>query len=167
MSGTEIILECGRPGCNETFNTGRSLWAAAAIEGREAGWDTDSNPEVCPAHIAARLEYLRSQIQAECISYSELSELQALAAHIDAGDTELLEWAGVPEDAPFIKGGALESTNPPVPAPLKYLAARQALKSYGADYARYIENSIDELLAKGIDVRHQTLGESLAGNDGD
>jgi hypothetical protein len=149
MSGTEIILECGRPGCNETFNTGRSLWAAAAIEGREAGWNTDSNPEVCPAHnIPARLEYLRSQIQAECISYSELSELQALAGHIDAGDVELLEWAGVPEDAPiygacgaedcrecrplfdadnrpipgtedapFIKGGALESTNPPAPKP--------------------------------------------------
>lgn len=65
----------------------------------------------------ARLEYLRGEIRAERISYSELSELQGLAAHIDAGDTELLEWAGVPEDAPFIKGGPLESTNPPVPAP--------------------------------------------------
>lgn len=47
--------------------------------------------------IAQRLEYLRSQIQAECISYSELAELQALADEIEPGDTELLEWAGVPE----------------------------------------------------------------------
>lgn len=69
--------------------------------------------------IPARLEYLRGEIRAERISYSELSELQGLAAHIDAGDSELLQWAGVPEDAPedapFIKGGTLESTNPGAP----------------------------------------------------
>jgi hypothetical protein len=46
--------------------------------------------------IAGRLEYLRSQIQAECISYGELAELQGLAEYIDS-DVELLEWAGVPE----------------------------------------------------------------------
>lgn len=45
----------------------------------------------------ARLEYLRSQINAECISYSELYELQTLAPHIDPFDVQLLEWAGVPE----------------------------------------------------------------------
>jgi hypothetical protein len=44
-----------------------------------------------------RLEYLRSQIRAECIGYSELAELQGLAEFIDPGDVELLEWAGVPE----------------------------------------------------------------------
>lgn len=37
----------------------------------------------------ARLEYLRSQIRAECISYGELHELQ--------NTVELLQWAGVPE----------------------------------------------------------------------
>lgn len=151
---------------------------------------------------AARLEYLRGEIQAERISYSEISELQALAAHIEPGDVELLQWAGVPEDGltaewrrvplapcprcqklmpagqtfcnacstedgPVIKGGAPESTNGGVPAPFKHLAARQALETYGAGYAGYIERHIDELLTKGIDVRHQSLGERLAGNDGD
>jgi hypothetical protein len=47
--------------------------------------------------IPARLEYLRGEIRAERISTGELIELQALAGHIDAGDVELLEWAGVPE----------------------------------------------------------------------
>lgn len=50
--------------------------------------------------IAARLEYLRSQIRAESISWGEVHELQGLADYIDSGDTELLEWAGVPEFAP-------------------------------------------------------------------
>jgi hypothetical protein len=47
--------------------------------------------------LATRLEYLRGEIQAERISTGELTELQSLAAHIEPGDTELLEWAGVPE----------------------------------------------------------------------
>lgn len=44
-----------------------------------------------------RLEYLRSQIEAECISWGELAELQDLVEYIDPGDVQLLEWAGVPE----------------------------------------------------------------------
>ena len=44
-----------------------------------------------------RLEYLRGQIRAECISMGELVELQGMADQIDPGDVELLEWAGVPE----------------------------------------------------------------------
>lgn len=44
-----------------------------------------------------RLEYLLSQLRAESISYGELAELQSLAEHIDPGDVELLEAAGVPE----------------------------------------------------------------------
>ena len=47
--------------------------------------------------IAQRLEYLRGEIRAERISYGEIAELQSLAEHIDAGDVELLEWAGVEE----------------------------------------------------------------------
>lgn len=47
--------------------------------------------------VAERLEYLRGELRAERISYAELAELQGLAAHIDPGDTELLEAAGVPE----------------------------------------------------------------------
>lgn len=47
--------------------------------------------------IADKLEYLRGELRAERISYGELAELQCLAAHIDPGDVELLEAAGVPE----------------------------------------------------------------------
>lgn len=48
---------------------------------------------------AERLEYLRGQIHAEYISYGEIAELEGLAEHIEPGDVELLEWAGVPEFA--------------------------------------------------------------------
>jgi hypothetical protein len=47
--------------------------------------------------IQARLEYLRAQLDAECISYGELVELQGLAPHIEDWDVQLLEAAGVPE----------------------------------------------------------------------
>lgn len=52
--------------------------------------DEDDSP-------AARLEYLRGELRAERISYGELAELQGLVEHIDPGDAELLEAAGVPE----------------------------------------------------------------------
>jgi hypothetical protein len=48
-------------------------------------------------NITERLEYLRSQLRAECISWGELAELQGLAEYIAPGDVELLEPAGVPE----------------------------------------------------------------------
>jgi len=51
----------------------------------------------------ARLEYLRGELRAECISYGELHELQSLAKHIDPHDVELLEAAGVSE-ADYLKG---------------------------------------------------------------
>jgi hypothetical protein len=44
-----------------------------------------------------RLEYLRQALRAESISWGELNELQGLAEHIEPGDVELLEAAGVPE----------------------------------------------------------------------
>jgi hypothetical protein len=47
--------------------------------------------------VRERLEYLRGELRAERISYSELAELQSLAEHIEPGDVELLEPAGVPE----------------------------------------------------------------------
>ncbi len=47
--------------------------------------------------IVARLEELRAEIRAERISYGEIAELESLAEHIEPGDVELLEWAGVPE----------------------------------------------------------------------
>ena len=48
--------------------------------------------------IKERLEYLRGELRAERISYGELAELQSLAEHIEPGDVELLEAAGVPEE---------------------------------------------------------------------
>lgn len=50
-------------------------------------WETQSHKD--------RLEYLRSQLRSESISYDELHELQSLVEHIDADDVELLEAAGV------------------------------------------------------------------------
>lgn len=47
--------------------------------------------------VAERLEYLRAELRAERMSYGELHELQNLAPHIDPGDVELLEAAGVAE----------------------------------------------------------------------
>lgn len=50
--------------------------------------------------IRDRLEDLRAAIRAESISYGEIAELESLAEHIEPGDVELLEWAGVPEFGP-------------------------------------------------------------------
>lgn len=47
--------------------------------------------------IKQRLEYLRGELRAERISLDEIVELQSLAPHIEPGDVELLEAAGVPE----------------------------------------------------------------------
>jgi hypothetical protein len=76
----------------------------------EEGWH--DGPEVDNADLVRsltqdvrkRLEYLRGEIRAECISFGELAELQLLAAHIDPGDVELLEWAGVPEGEETMRG---------------------------------------------------------------
>jgi hypothetical protein len=54
--------------------------------------------------IKKRLEYLRGKIKAECISEGEIVELQSLAEHIEDGDVELLQWAGIPEFEPEIYG---------------------------------------------------------------
>ena len=65
--------------------------------------------------IKEKLEYLRGELRAETISYGEIAELQTLAEHIEKGDTELLEAAGVPEtenkmtiDIDTIKGKTIE-----------------------------------------------------------
>jgi len=50
-----------------------------------------------PKNIKTRLEYLRKEIEAERISYGEISELQSLSEYIPADDVQLLEAAGVPE----------------------------------------------------------------------
>jgi hypothetical protein len=59
-------------------------------------WVDDQTPSLAELR-AARLEELRTELQAERISYDGLMELQSLARFIDPGDVELLEAAGVPE----------------------------------------------------------------------
>lgn len=49
------------------------------------------------AECKSRLEYLRGEIEAERISYLELTELYGLTEYIEPNDVVLLEWAGVPE----------------------------------------------------------------------
>jgi predicted HTH domain antitoxin len=49
------------------------------------------------AETRERLEYLRSQIEAERISMSEIAELADLADYIASDDVVLREWAGIPE----------------------------------------------------------------------
>lgn len=51
-----------------------------------------------PEQIKQRLEYLRTELRNERISYEEICELQSLSEHIDPSDVELLEAAGVPEN---------------------------------------------------------------------
>jgi hypothetical protein len=48
--------------------------------------------------IKSRLEYLRTELRNERISYGELAELESLVKYIDKNDVELLEAAGVPEN---------------------------------------------------------------------
>lgn len=47
--------------------------------------------------VNKRLEYLRKQIEKECINLNELCELQDLAEYIEAGATVLRQWAGISE----------------------------------------------------------------------
>ena len=49
--------------------------------------------------MSDRLDYLRQQIENECISWGELIELQGLGEDglIPEGDVLLREWAGLPE----------------------------------------------------------------------
>jgi hypothetical protein len=64
---------------------------------------TPTVEEQAAEQTAARLQYLRQQIQAESISYGEIAELQGLADQIDPADVELLEWAGVEEQAELLE----------------------------------------------------------------
>lgn len=47
--------------------------------------------------IETKLDYLREQIEKECISYGEITELVSLKEYIPDDDVVLREWAGIPE----------------------------------------------------------------------
>jgi hypothetical protein len=87
MATWEHVDSCfgfyGRDGANGDYleSTAREALADAVAEN----------------NAKTRLEELRAVLRAENISYGELAELQSLAPYIEAGDTELLEAAGVPE----------------------------------------------------------------------
>lgn len=49
------------------------------------------------AKAMRRINYLRRCIEAECIAWGEIAELERLAEFIPPGDVLLLGWAGVPE----------------------------------------------------------------------
>ena len=77
-----------------------------------------------------RLEYLRSQIEAERISSYEIAELANLVEYIDAADTLLLQWAGVeefPED--------VEVSNA-----IDELVAEAKSVRFGEPFAAYVPN---------------------------
>lgn len=103
--------------------------------------------------IQERLEYLRGEIQAERISWGEIAELQGLAEHIDPSDTELLEWAGVPEfpDTDDYSEAAMEAANT-VPLPdLSFLSDedRDAVSDVLSDFgARCAQAGIDYIMAE-------------------
>jgi hypothetical protein len=103
--------------------------------------------------IPERLAYLREEIQNERISYAEIAELQSLAEHIDPGDVELLEWAGVPEfpEDPDPSEPAMEAANT-VPLPdLSFLSAedRDAVSDVFSDFgARCAQAGIDYMIAE-------------------
>lgn len=66
-------------------------------EARCAHCDAEAVEVETTDDIRERLEFLRGQLNAECISIDELLELQSLKVHIDFRDVQLLEAAGVPE----------------------------------------------------------------------
>lgn len=80
--------------------------AIFAVPQNVSDWCIHPNPEAIPA----RLEYLRGELRAERISQGELLELQDLAEHIDPGDVELLEAAGVPEFPVEVEELTIEGT---------------------------------------------------------
>jgi hypothetical protein len=59
--------------------------------------DMDAGITSTKKFLEMRLNYLRNRIKHECISQSEIVELQSLVDYIDPNDTLLLQWAGVEE----------------------------------------------------------------------
>lgn len=74
------------------------------LDGPEDEEDEESYAAGVEDEPAERLEYLRGEIRAERISQGELLELQNLADHIEPGDVELAEWAGIPEEEFKLRG---------------------------------------------------------------
>jgi len=85
--------------------------------------------------LPERLEYLRTELRAERISYAELAELSSLAEHIEADDTELLEAAGVPEHDETVAVALLDDAGEPIAYLQSSTYDRATLAAIAGDYA--------------------------------
>jgi hypothetical protein len=85
------------PGTKGTFKNSVEFWTK--VEDGEIDLAPVMEEEFPDEEIKERLEYLREQIEKECISYGEIAELVDLAEHIDEGDVLLREWAGIEEES--------------------------------------------------------------------
>lgn len=63
-----------------------------------ASYNDSTAGETCNGLVQDTLEFLRGEIEQECISYGGIATLQNLREYIEPSDTVLLEWAGVPEE---------------------------------------------------------------------
>lgn len=102
-----------------------------------------SNNAGVPDDIMNRLNYLKNEINNERISYGELAELQNYAPEIiKLGDTQLAEWAGIPEEE--FSGykpttGFNSSANNTQPDTWDKLAQQKGYNNYDEVIQRYIE----------------------------
>lgn len=137
----------------------RTVLAAAKWLGRESAAefvreDCPVQPLMDPADdldALQRLEYLRSQIDQECISQGEIMELQGLAWAIDPGDVQLLEWAGIPEFFDPVTGpwnvGAMADGTFTVDYQARTVAVIDSSRDDAEDNARLIAAAPDLLQA--------------------
>ena len=123
--GADALAEVLHAGGFLNFDGFRFVWP---IE-----HDADSIRRVLAAYgmpeksqILARLEEIRAAILAENVSYEETAYLQEHAEYIDPADTQLLEWAGVPEADGVAYG---EPEKSPVPDHLADIYQRAKAKS--------------------------------------
>lgn len=123
--GADALAEILQAGGFLNFDGFRFVWP---IE-----HDADSIRRVLAAYgmpeksqILARLEEIRAAILAENVSYEETAYLQEHAEYIDPADTQLLEWAGVPEADGVAYG---EPEKSPVPDHLADIYQRAKAKS--------------------------------------
>jgi hypothetical protein len=72
---------------------------AKIAKGKKEQAEIEEHARAFADHVKSRLAYIRAEIEAERVSYAEIAELQELAPFIDPGDTLLLQWANVPEEA--------------------------------------------------------------------
>lgn len=79
------------------WNAGELVGSLGCVDDAGSIYRRVVEAELASEYLSERLEYLRGEINGQCISWFELVELESLAPYIDPSDVQLLEWAGVPE----------------------------------------------------------------------